>query len=229
MEGQQRSHQRERPFPWLRAFIALLVSLLVSAAAILLILSTEHVIAAYWLVIIPIALAALGQLIPLYQYLFPISTDTKPDLPLSPPTPVEVKVTLTPPIIEPSRNDQIKQPEVPKPLWNVPYRRNLYFTGRESILQTLHERLTAHQPTALTQPQAISGLGGVGKTQIAIEYAYRHRTTGDYHAILWVKADTRENILASFQELAALLDLPAKHEADLNKVADCRQTLVGGA
>jgi tetratricopeptide (TPR) repeat protein len=107
----------------------------------------------------------------------------------------------------------------PLTLWNVPYRRNDFFTGREEILRTLHERLTTHQTTALTQPQsqAISGLGGIGKTQIAIEYAYRYRV--DYRAILWVKADTHENILASFQELATMFALPEQQEADLNKVA----------
>lgn len=109
--------------------------------------------------------------------------------------------------------------------WNIPYPRNLFFTGRDSILKELHKRLASHkrladhQTTALTHRQAISGQGGIGKTQIAIEYAYRHRTTGDYSAILWVKADTRENILISFQEIARLLGLPTKGEADLNTVA----------
>lgn len=220
MEAQQQPLPRQaKRFPWLRAIIALLVSLLVSAATILLILSTEHVIAPVWLVIIPLVLATLGQLIPLYQYLLPISTDTKSDLTPSPPTPVEVKVTLTPPAAEPNRDDQTGQPEVPKFLWNIPYLRNSYFTGREGILHTLHEQLTTHQTTALTQRQAMSGLGGIGKTQIAIEYAYRHRRSGDYSAILWVNADTRENILASYQELAALFDLPEKQEPDLHKVA----------
>ncbi len=107
----------------------------------------------------------------------------------------------------------------PSRLWNIPYLRNPYFTGRESILKTLHEQLTTHQTTALTQRQAISGLGGIGKTQIALEYAYRHRATGDYSAILWVNADTRESIIASFQELASLFALSEMRETDLNKVA----------
>lgn len=101
-------------------------------------------------------------------------------------------------------------------VWAVPYRRNPYFTGREDVLQALHNRLITAKTAALTQPQAISGLGGVGKTQIVVEYAYRHRE--EYHSVLWVNAATREMVTASFQELALLLDLPQQHEADLIKV-----------
>jgi hypothetical protein len=58
------------------------------------------------------------------------------------------------------------------------------------------------------QPQAISGLGGIGKTQLAIEYAYRYRA--EYQAVFWVRAETTETIYASYCELAALLGLPEK-------------------
>src|SRR5262249_19903947 len=66
-------------------------------------------------------------------------------------------------------------------VWNVPYLRNPHFTGRDELLERLDRQLlltTQDDPTnmrraALTQPQAIKGLGGIGKTQIAIEYAYR--------------------------------------------------------
>lgn len=101
-------------------------------------------------------------------------------------------------------------------VWNVPYRRNLYFTGREYLLQVLHERFSTSNISVLTQAQAISGLGGVGKTQIAVEYAYRHRE--EYHFILWVNAETRDTIIASFLELAARLALPEQQEADQDKV-----------
>jgi len=66
------------------------------------------------------------------------------------------------------------QETTPATIWNVPIRRNLLFTGRREVLQRLHDRLAAGKPAALTQPQAISGLGGIGKTQTALEYAYRY-------------------------------------------------------
>ncbi len=101
-------------------------------------------------------------------------------------------------------------------MWNVPYRRNPFFTGRERLLEQLHNNLTAGQATALTQAQAINGLGGIGKTQVAIEYAYRHRQSDLYHFIFWVNADTRERLIADYVEIARLLHLPEQHEQDQN-------------
>lgn len=70
------------------------------------------------------------------------------------------------------------------PYWLVPFPRNLFFTGREKILETLHTQLSTNQAVALTQASALSGLGGVGKTQIALEYAYRHAL--EYSAVFWI-------------------------------------------
>ena len=70
--------------------------------------------------------------------------------------------------------------------WNVPFLRNPYFTGREQFLVSLHRTLAAENTVTLSQTRAISGLGGIGKTQIAIEYAYRYAR--EYEAVLWVSA-----------------------------------------
>src|SRR5215469_12595248 len=55
------------------------------------------------------------------------------------------------------------------PYWSVPLPRNPLFTGREEVLAALHVQLEASQMVALTQSSALCGLGGVGKTQIALE------------------------------------------------------------
>jgi tetratricopeptide (TPR) repeat protein len=101
-------------------------------------------------------------------------------------------------------------------LWTMPYRRNPLFTGREDLLEQLGCALHSGQVTALSQPQAISGLGGIGKTQVAVEYAYRH--VQDYRAVLWTTADSREALIAGFVKLAELLGLPEREEQEQLKV-----------
>lgn len=81
------------------------------------------------------------------------------------------------------------KPDFRNALWNVPAR-NPFFTGREPYLQTIHQILTQ------TNAAALSGIGGIGKTQTAIEYAHRHR--GDYQAVLWCSADQDATLLSSF-------------------------------
>ena len=97
-------------------------------------------------------------------------------------------------------------------LWNIPYASNPFFTGQDVLLTRLANTLKTGQPTALSQPLAVSGLGGIGKTQLAVEYAYRHQQ--DYQAIFWVRADTHEALVSGFVALAELLNLPEKDERD---------------
>ncbi len=120
------------------------------------------------------------------------------------------------PTITPPPAERPAFPTTLPALWNVPYRRNPFFTGREELLTRLREHLHAENATALTQPQAISGLGGIGKTQTALEYAYRYRD--EYHFVLWVNATTRDELITSYLELATLLQLPERGEQDQNVI-----------
>ena len=104
------------------------------------------------------------------------------------------------------------------PIWNIPYRRNPFFTGREEVLAPLRRALQVDNATALTQPQSITGLGGIGKTQTAIEYAYRYRR--DYQAVLWARADSPSALTSEFVSIAHLLNLPEKDEQDQRLIVE---------
>ena len=94
-------------------------------------------------------------------------------------------------------------------IWNVP-NRNADFTGREAILERLHEELTG-DGTAVVLARAVYGLGGVGKTQVALEYAYRFQ--GDYHLIWWINAEQPLEISLALTELAGRLGLQISDNA----------------
>ncbi|MFZ3167541.1 MAG: SEFIR domain-containing protein [Candidatus Methanoperedens sp.] len=100
------------------------------------------------------------------------------------------------------------------PPWNAPFQRNPYFTGREQVLEQLHNALISNKAAALAQ--AISGLGGIGKTQTAVEYAYRYRK--EYNAVLWVKAYSLEALISDYAALAHVLDLHEKDEKEQNRI-----------
>jgi tetratricopeptide (TPR) repeat protein len=93
-------------------------------------------------------------------------------------------------------------------IWNVPYPRNPFFLGRDEELARVRHHLQEEQTTALSQPQAISGLGGIGKTQLALEYAYRYHS--DYQMVLWARAESTEALVSSCVALAQLLRLPER-------------------
>ena len=97
--------------------------------------------------------------------------------------------------------------------WSVPFPRNTFFTGRASVLRKLRSAFI-NRGASSSHITVLSGLGGMGKTQTAVEYAYRHRS--DYSSIFWVNSDTQELIAADYKSIAELLHLPSKDNDDTN-------------
>jgi tetratricopeptide (TPR) repeat protein len=93
-------------------------------------------------------------------------------------------------------------------IWNIPHLRNPNFTGREANLQALRDSLLAGETAALVQARAIHGLGGVGKTQLAVEYAYRNGA--NYDVVWWVRSEDQTTLASDYAGLAIKLGLPEK-------------------
>jgi tetratricopeptide (TPR) repeat protein len=110
--------------------------------------------------------------------------------------------------------------ELPR-TWNVPHHPNPYFTGRELLLAEVHTRLTASD--LAVRRVALTGLGGVGKTQLAVEYAYRQRA--DYDLVWWVRAEQPATLLGDYAALAG----QALLAADLQLAKDALQEAVVAA
>ena len=87
----------------------------------------------------------------------------------------------------------------------VRYDRNADFTGRDTFLTELHDAF--HNPSTYKYRGRIAlfGLGGIGKTQIVLEYVYRFATT--YTRIFWISADTQASLLDGYRKIAELVGL----------------------
>jgi tetratricopeptide (TPR) repeat protein len=85
---------------------------------------------------------------------------------------------------------------------NLPAR-NPKFSGRGELLEQLHARLQAGSAAAVVPTGAVHGLGGVGKTQLAIEYAHRFRS--DYDLAWWIPAEQPTSATAALSKLARRL------------------------
>lgn len=95
-------------------------------------------------------------------------------------------------------------PEAYFPLNNFPFKKNLFFEGRETQLAHIRKQFGAGNVVSLTQTMA--GTGGVGKTQIALEYGYRFAE--EYDTVWWLGAETPQAMQRAVFEFLARKKLP---------------------
>lgn len=91
-------------------------------------------------------------------------------------------------------------------LWLVPFQQNPRYLDRSGVLPLIHKNLRGAQDDQKAPRQRsclIHGGGGMGKTQLAIEYAYQHRE--DYEHVVWIAAETEPDLVNSFATLAKRL------------------------
>jgi hypothetical protein len=106
-------------------------------------------------------------------------------------------------------------------IWGDIPLRNKNFTGRDAIFTQLRRsavhRVTVVVPQEDPLPQALQGLGGVGKTAVAVEYAHRFRT--EYDVVWWIPADQLPLVRASLAALAARLGLESASSSGIEGAA----------
>jgi len=110
----------------------------------------------------------------------------------------------------PEGGETARFPGLGPKMTNLPSR-NLNFSGRDGQLLTLHDNLHAGLTAVILPTAAVHGLGGVGKTQLVLEYA--HRFASDYDVIWWISAEPTSAV-AALAELAGRLGIPTAANQD---------------
>jgi tetratricopeptide (TPR) repeat protein len=82
----------------------------------------------------------------------------------------------------------------------VPYKQNVHFTGRESLLDEIRTKLHERVSKKWNHQVALYGLGGIGKTQLALEYVHRNRE--HYERVYWISAASQATMFSGFEVIA---------------------------
>jgi len=96
------------------------------------------------------------------------------------------------------------------PIHEIPFRKNINFTGRKDVLDIIHEEFSAAQ--SRVPIHAIRGMGGIGKTQIAVHYSYEFAK--EYDLVYWIRSETDASLTADYEALTQTLQLDVKAKAE---------------
>lgn len=102
-------------------------------------------------------------------------------------------------------------------IFSVPYPRNPEFVGREIQIQEVEKRFAEPKP-GKSHFVALHGLGGIGKSQVALEIAYRWKDSFPKQSILWIHASTRDRFNQSFRDILTLLGIPENPNIDVENL-----------
>jgi hypothetical protein len=92
------------------------------------------------------------------------------------------------------------------PCNKLPFQQNDKFFGRDAEIQKIYDHLTPKESVSELRTYTIYGRRGVGKTEIALQYAYENPSGFD--AIFWIQCETSVTLRQSFTDVAVCLNLP---------------------
>ncbi|KAF0320750.1 kinesin light [Colletotrichum asianum] len=113
-----------------------------------------------------------------------------------------------------------KLPTARKPQFVVPFRRDSDFVNRPDIWLWIETRYAGSEMRF-----ALVGLGGFGKSQVAIQFAHQVHDTSPDTSIFWVNASTKATFQDSYRSVAEALELPDRHDPGVNILALVRDWL----
>ena len=117
--------------------------------------------------------------------------------------------------------------EPPKPLRVLPFGRNKDFVGRQSQLDRLIKILYTEDSEEDCQRAALVGLGGVGKTQIALEIAFQIQKLSPEYSLFWVRASDTTSFDSAYRQIGQQLKIPELDDdkADFKELVRARLSL----
>src|SRR5579864_5073887 len=101
-------------------------------------------------------------------------------------------------------------------MFYVPFRPNPNFSGRNDLLAVMERTLHDNRRHGGCVPLVLSGLGGMGKTQLMLKYCYQHEN--EYAYILWLEVEGRTATLNAFRELAIKLGIIGESSTNADKM-----------
>ncbi|KAL8755046.1 MAG: hypothetical protein Q9199_003917 [Rusavskia elegans] len=128
----------------------------------------------------------------------------------------EILDTRMPPAIEgvPLTSRNLEQSHN---IFSIPYPQNAKFYGRQAVVDEIHQHLSHDRTTSSALKfVALCGLGGSGKTQLALEYAYKYRES--YDACIWISCDTTIKAAQGFTDVARKLEVETAQQQQLMAV-----------